>query len=135
MVFQGMLKSSGAVDTLSREFIHWRISLVPITMLLPFLVGMVSGIAIAYVGTAFPILISLIHGLGQDHLMLPIMMLAMVSGYVGVLLSPVHLCLLLSNAYFDTSLTRIYKYLWFPCAALVGVGLCYFWLLRQWFGG
>jgi hypothetical protein len=94
-------------------------------------VGFVGGITIAFVGTAFPILISLIQSLGHANLMLPYMMLAMTSGFMGVLLSPLHLCLLLSNAYFHTSLLKVYRHLWVPCAALLGASLFYFWILKK----
>jgi hypothetical protein len=98
-------------------------------MLLPFLVGGVAGITIAFVGTTFPILISLIQNMGHGHLLLPYMMLALVSGFVGVLLSPLHLCLLLSNAYFKTTPAPVYRLLWRPCVVLILAGGLYFMLL------
>ena len=130
LIFQGILKDSRAVSAVSRELIQWHISLIPITIILPFLVGGVVGITIAFVGTTFPILISLIQSLGEGHLMLAYMMLAMTSGFMGVLFSPLHLCLLLSNEYFHTSLIPVYRYLWFPCTALLATSLFYFWVLR-----
>ena len=51
--------------------------------------------------------------------MLPYMMLALVSGFVGVLLSPLHFCPLLSNEYFQTPLTPVYRFPWTPCAVLL----------------
>lgn len=71
----------------------------------------VVGLTIAFVGTTFPILISLLRILNETQYMLPYMMLALVSGFVGVLLSPLHLCLLLSNEYFQTPLTPVYRFL------------------------
>ncbi|MGD8337680.1 MAG: DUF401 family protein, partial [Desulfobacterales bacterium] len=103
--------------------------LMPITMLLPFLVGGVAGITIAFVGTTFPILISLIQTMGHGHLLLAYMMLALVSGFVGVLLSPLHLCLLLSNAYFKTTLAEVYRLLWQPCTILILAAGVYFKLM------
>jgi hypothetical protein len=52
--------------------------------------------------------------LGHGHLLLAYMMLALVSGFFGVLLSPLHLCLLLSNAYFKTTLAPVYRLLGNP---------------------
>ena len=109
--------------------IRWQVPLVPITMLLPFIVGAVAGITIAFVGTTFPILISLIQTMGHGHLLLPFMMLALVSGFVGVLLSPLHLCLLLSNAYFKTALAPVYRLLWRPCTILILAAGIYFELM------
>jgi hypothetical protein len=63
--------------------------------------------------------------------MLPYMMLALVCGFLGVLLSPLHLCLLLSNAYFQTTLTAVYRHLWIPCLFLVVSAVLYFLVLSN----
>ncbi len=61
--------------------------------------------------------------------MMSYIMLAMVCGFVGVLLSPLHLCLILSNTYFQAKLSAVYRYLWFPCIGLVLSAFGYFGLL------
>jgi len=129
LVFQGMLKDSHAVGDVSRELIAWQIPLVPITIILPFIVGLVVGITIAFVGTTFPILITLVTNYGQGHLLPAYMMLAMAGGFIRVLLSPLHLCLLLSNEYFGAGLKQVYRHLWFPCLILLVCGYIYFQLL------
>ena len=129
LIFKSVLEDSGAVERLSRELLAWQIPLIPIAMLLPFIVGLVGGITIAFVGATFPILVSLVHSLGQSNLMLPYMMLALVCGFSGVLISPLHLCLLLSNEYFETNLVAVYRCLGVPVAALVVGGMAYFFLL------
>jgi hypothetical protein len=129
LIFKGILEDSGAVRQLSEEFLAWRIPLMVVSVLLPLIVGLVGGITIAFVGTTFPILIALIHALGQGHLMLPYLALALVSGFTGVLLSPLHLCLLLSNAYFETSLMPVYRQMGVPLTMLLGGGGLYFTVL------
>jgi hypothetical protein len=114
--------------------LDWQIPLVPIAMILPFIVGLVGGITIAFVGATFPILVSLVNTLGQSSLMLPYMMLALVCGFAGVLVSPLHLCLLLSNEYFETDLLAVYRCLRLPVVALVAGGFLYFGALRWWMG-
>jgi uncharacterized protein len=47
-----------------------------------------------------------------------------------VLLSPLHLCLLLSNEYFGTPLRPVYRLLWLPCAGMFAAGLGYYAILR-----
>jgi integral membrane protein (TIGR00529 family) len=130
LMFKGILEDSQAVMAVSQEFLNWQIPLISITVLLPFLVGGVSGITIAFVGTTFPILVSMVDALGQSGLIVPYMMLAMASGFAGVLLSPLHLCLLLSNSYFNAHLESVYKYLWLPAVGLILSGWIYFGLLK-----
>jgi hypothetical protein len=131
LIFKGMLEDSGAVMQLSREILHWQIPLMAVTVILPFIVGGVAGITIAFVGTTFPILVNLIHTMGQSHLILPYLALGLVSGFTGVLLSPLHLCLLLSNAYFETTLLPVYRRMRVPLVVLLGGGCLYFVLLRS----
>lgn len=131
-IFKAILEDSQAVTRVSRELLHWNIPLLPINMLLPFLVGAVAGITIAFVGTTFPILISLIDTLGNNTLLLPYLMLALASGFAGVLISPLHLCLLLSNEYFRTSLIPVYKIMAFPLLTLLICAFVYFEILCFW---
>ena len=130
LIFKGILQDSGAVRQVSQEILQWQIPLMAVAVILPFIVGVVGGITIAFVGTTFPILITLIQTLGQSQLMLPYLALALVSGFTGVLLSPLHLCLLLSNAYFETTLMPVYRQMAVPLAALLAGGCLYFSILR-----
>ena len=134
LIFGGILEDSHAVDQVSDEMLRWQIPLMPITMLLPFLVGTVAGITIAFVGTTFPILISLIDTMGHHGLMLPYLMLALASGFAGVLVSPLHLCFLLSNEYFQTTLLHVYRLMRVPLLALLIGAVAYFLMLCYWMG-
>ena len=130
LIFKGILEDSGAVRQVSQEIMQWQIPLMAVAVILPFIVGVVGGITIAFVGTTFPILITLIHTLGQGQLMLPYLALALVSGFTGVLLSPLHLCLLLSNSYFETTLMPVYRQMVVPLVVLLAGGCIYFSILR-----
>jgi hypothetical protein len=91
-----------------------------IAFLMPFLVGLMTGITQAYVGLTFPILIGLAQGQTAPGGWAAF---AFVSGFAGVLLSPVHLCMILTNAYFKANTSRVYRLLLPPALVLVAVGL------------
>ncbi len=131
LVFKGILEDSHAVQAISLELTLLNIPLVFIVSILPFMTGMVSGITIAFVGSTFPILIPLIHSLDPAGHMMPYIMLGLVCGFTGVLLSPVHLCLILSNEYFGTTTGAVYKRLFFPCGCLIISSIFYFYLLHR----
>jgi len=131
LIFKGILEDSLAVKAISSELLMLKVPLMLIAVILPFLVGLITGITIAFVGVTFPILVPLIHTLGETSFMLPYVMLAMVSGFSGVLLSPLHLCLILSNEYFNTSMGSVYRHLWVLCICLVSSGIAYF-LISHW---
>jgi integral membrane protein (TIGR00529 family) len=129
LIFSEILEDSQAVTAVSNDLLLWGIPLTVVAVVLPMLVGLVSGITIAFVGTTFPILISLIHASPTNPTVLPYMILGLVTGFVGVLLSPLHVCLLLSNEYFETSLDKVYHRLIVPCLVLVITAIIYFQML------
>ena len=132
LIFKGILTDSHAAAAVSHELMQMNIPLTLIAATLPLLVGISSGIVIAYLGSTLPILVPLIQSVGEAQFLPAYAMLIIVSGYAGVMLSPLHLCFLLSNEYFAVSLGSVYRYLWLPCICLIGAGTAYFWLLH-WF--
>ncbi|MBW2559324.1 MAG: DUF401 family protein [Deltaproteobacteria bacterium] len=130
LIFKGMLEDSHAVGAISAEFMAFSIPLVLITVVLPFIVGGITGITIAFVGSTFPIIIPLVHSMGEGIFMPAYVALALVSGFIGVLLSPLHLCLLLSNQYFGAAFGRVYRHLLLPCLVLFATGLIYFFFVH-----
>ena len=104
VLFKEVMEASGAVANLSRFFIEHGIPALPIFCLLPFIAGLLTGHTIGFVGSTFPLLLSIV-----DHAPLPLISLAFVSGLIGVLLSPVHLCLILTREYFFADLSGIYR--------------------------
>jgi len=115
MVFSGILQSSTLTADLSKFFSGGQAHQIPFiymmlsVILLPLIVGLLTGLTVAFVGITFPIIFTTIIPGGID--ILPMAMLAYVSGISGIMLSPLHLCLVLTNQYYKSSLIRVYKYL------------------------
>ena len=130
LIFKGILADSNAAVAVGQELVKLHVPLVLIAVTLPFLVALSSGIIIAFVGSALPILLPLIQSLGEAQFIPAYVMLMLASGFAGMMLSPLHLCFLLSNEYFDVSIGSVYKHLWGPCAALVAVSMIYFAILH-----
>lgn len=94
------------MDIMRDELTASGISPVLLIILLPFISGFATGIAVGFVGASFPIIISI---LGQEPLLkdlLSAVVLAYASGHIGQLLSPVHVCNIVSNKYFKTDLLK-----------------------------
>jgi len=104
MLFKFTMEDSGAVRHLSRYFAEKDIPILPVLFILPFVSGILTGLTVGFVGSTFPLLLSLTGGAHLNQLSF-----AFVSGYVGVLLSPVHLCLILTRDYFRADMWGIYK--------------------------
>jgi len=120
MGFKKVLESSQAIPAVSETLSSLGIPLWLIAMLVPLLVGLMTGVTIAPIGIGFPILIPLL----QTHPdFLYYMMLAFAGGICGVLLSPLHLCLVLTKEYFRAEWRGVYRLIWFPVASILVAGL------------
>ena len=130
LIFKGILANSHAADAVGQELVQMHVPLILIAVVLPFLVGMSSGIVIAFVGSTLPILIPLIHSFGEAAFLPAYVMLILTGGFTGILLSPLHLCFLLSNEHFGVSMGSVYKYLWWPCVLQLAASIIYFGVLH-----
>jgi hypothetical protein len=128
MVFQGLLEDSRAVSEISQNLTSAHVPIILVIVVLPFLVGSITGITVAFVGTTFPIIFSLLADTGMADQLRAYTVLAFCAGYLGVLLSPLHICLVLTCAYFKAGLTKVYGKLWLPCAAVAAAGVLSFWI-------
>lgn len=116
MIFQGLMQGSGAVKAIQAELSHYGIPALAMIIILPFISGLVTGIAIAYVAASFPLVVPLFaHLSGASYLAYG--GLAFVCGYFGMMLSPLHLCFLLSKDYFNCSLSSCYPSMMGPLVA------------------
>jgi integral membrane protein (TIGR00529 family) len=106
MFFKEAMENSGAVKNLSQFFIKEGIPASPILFILPFITGLLTGITIGFVGSTFPLIIS-IAGTPSAG----IISFAFIAGFLGVLLSPLHVCLILTREYFKADLWGIYKFM------------------------
>ncbi|AJE04034.1 DUF401 family protein [Geobacter pickeringii] len=119
MIFQETLRVTGALDGISRFFAASGLPVLLIITAIPFLAGLMTGLTIAYVGITFPILMPL---MGGDPPSLGLLALAFGSGFAGVMLSPVHLCLVLTREYFEADMSRVYRRLWIPQTLVLAAG-------------
>lgn len=124
MLFKFMMENSGAVSNLSGYFTAKGIPLLPVLFFLPFISGLLTGITVAFIGSAFPLLISIAGGAHLNE-----MTFAFASGYVGVLLSPVHLCLVLTREYFKADMSGVYKKIIPGCVAIMSGAMAVYFIL------
>lgn len=118
LIFKSMLDQSGLLPAASRELVASGIPLALAVAALPFLAGIVTGIALGFTGASFPLVVGLMSAPGSGLTPLATLVLAYGFGYMGMMLSPVHLCLLVTRDYFSSSMLAIYRQV-APCIAAV----------------
>ena len=131
LAFGHMLDAYGAARELPRIFAGWGVPPLALLFAVPLLVGLLTGYMPAAVGICFPVLVPLIveATAAGPAIHYGRMAFAYAGGLFGVLLSPVHLCLVLSREYFKADFGRVYRGL-FPLVALlalVAVGVLVLW--------
>ncbi|MFC1908361.1 DUF401 family protein [Chloroflexota bacterium] len=112
MLYKSTIEISGAAYTIFTDMQSIGLPPVIILIALPALMGFAAGLSIAFAGVALPLLVpyfSSVSGINSAAVLL-----AYVSGMTGYLLSPVHLCLILSTEYLQASLAKVYKYISLP---------------------
>lgn len=106
----------------------WGIPFVAVIMCLPFLCGFTTGLTVGYVGASIPVAIAL---LGPDpplsHLVATTL-LAYTCGYIGFIISPVHVCLIVTTAYFRTRLMHNIIHLFLPGLFVMCVAVLLYYL-------
>ncbi|MBA7618960.1 hypothetical protein ES703_26292 [subsurface metagenome] len=115
MVFKRILEVSGALESVTGVFQSEGISAYLLLFAVPFFLGLLTGVNHAYVGISFPILLPIF---GSENPDMVLVMFAYVSGFVGILLSPTHLCLVLTIDYFKAELRDVYKILLWPSVVI-----------------
>lgn len=125
MFFKEAMENSGAVQNLSQFLLQEGIPAFPILFLLPFITGILTGITVGFVGSTFPLIVSLV-----EHSSVAAISFAFASGFIGVLLSPVHICLILTREYFKADLWKMYKKI-MPAGLIVFIGaVIQYWILK-----
>lgn len=104
--FQHVLSDCGAVGKITTYLQSSGIGLLPVLTFVPFLSGLVTGLTVAFVGLSLPLLLPLLPEITPWNIMF-----IFACGFAGVLLSPVHLCLVLTCEYFKVKIFHMYKYL------------------------
>jgi len=123
LLFKEMLIASQAVADLAPVLAASPIPPIALFIILPLLVGMATGAAQASVGTAAPILVGLMGG--SEAVSPALVAVMIVSGCGGVMLSPLHMCLVLTVSYFQANLARVYRMMIVPELTFLGISLTY----------
>jgi hypothetical protein len=107
------------VTLMRDEFINIGIPILAVIMLIPFISGMVTGTAFGFVGASFPIVFALVGGHPTLGILAATTSCAYAFGYMGMIISPIHSCYVVTCEYFATPITGTYRYIAGPCAIIL----------------
>ena len=126
MIFQEVLRATGALGGISVFFTATRMPVHLLLFLIPFIAGVMTGLTVGFVGITFPLLLPL---MGASAPSPALVALAFGAGFAGVMLSPIHLCYVLTCEYFHADITKVYHRLFLPSACVMAAVFIplYFW--------
>jgi integral membrane protein (TIGR00529 family) len=106
------------VSSMRDELMAAGVPFVSIAMLVPFISGFVTGIAFAFVGASFPLVFALLGDPVPLHTVCATTALAYGFGFLGMMLSPVHICFVVTGQYFRTRISVAYRYIIGPASVV-----------------
>ncbi|NDV22985.1 DUF401 family protein [Desulfovibrio sp. JC022] len=127
-VFKDILGACGVVDELAR-LAGGEAALIAAAVFVPFLVGFIAGITLAFVGAAMPLVVGLVQASGLHDQLPAWAVLCMFSGFAGIMASPLHICFLLTCEYFKVDMVAAWKKVVIPSLVLMLLGVAYFFVL------
>ncbi|MBL8026345.1 MAG: DUF401 family protein [Fibrobacteres bacterium] len=123
MAYKKVLLDCGAITKMNEEMQLLEIPLNAVVIILPLIAGLVMGIAVGFVGASFPVILGLIPDNGSYTAYI---VLAYMSGYVGMMISPIHMCLVLTRNHFTGSrMGPLYSRLVLLCGSVFVFGVLY----------
>jgi integral membrane protein (TIGR00529 family) len=129
MVFQGTLTESQAVMKIRDELAAYNVPLLLVIALMPFLSGFITGLAVGFVGLSFPLVIPMFPANPLFDYM-AYAALAYTFGYMGMMLSPVHLCFLVTKDFYRAGLLKSYPRLLLSALSVMAAVLVLFAIFR-----
>lgn len=108
LIFRRVLDNSGAVRGVSETLIQSHVPLALIAFVVPFVAGLLTGLSHAAFSIGFPVMVPLV---ANDGVAVASGWAAwmMAGAFLGVMCSPLHLCLSLTRVYFEAEWGPIYR--------------------------
>ncbi len=119
MFFKSVVEASGAVEVIAGLLAKSGIPLILMIVSMGLVTGYLTGLNIAALGILIPIFIPLFPVENS----VPYISLLFTSSFAGYLISPLHLCFLLTKEYFNTNLFKTYRYMLIPIVFMIITGI------------
>ncbi|MGD2143374.1 MAG: DUF401 family protein [Anaerolineae bacterium] len=119
LIFRRILENSGAVRAVSTALTQLRVPVVVVAFAVPFIAGLLTGLSVGAFSIGFPVVLPLVAA-DASTIAPGWAAWLMAGGFLGVMCSPLHLCLSLTRIYFQAEWGPIYGRI---AASSLGVAL------------
>ncbi len=122
-VFSALMTSANLAHEASLELADAGIPALIVIAVLPFISGIVTGVGMGYVGLSMPIVLALIASSGTP--LKAGVVIASAFGYTGMMLSPLHVCMVVTAQHFKSSLIKVIRKCVLPLAIFLVIATAY----------
>ena len=119
------------MDRIREELHVFGIPVVALVVLIPFISGLTTGISVGYIGASFPVILNLAGPAAAGGTLLFTVVLGHSCGFLGMMFSPIHVCLMVTNEYFKTNLIMSLAGIIRPAMTVFGAAAVYSFLLLR----
>ncbi|MFW5992292.1 MAG: DUF401 family protein, partial [Halanaerobiaceae bacterium] len=124
MAFKAVVEKSGFVDNIAEVIIRLGVPLPLLVTGLGLIAGYITGLHVAAAGMLVPLFAPMIA-----ESSIPVYAaLIFTTINIGYVISPLHLCMILGNQYFDVSIKSVYRKLVIPLSLMICVALLQLWI-------
>ena len=124
LVFKTALTQGGVLQPVIDFMISREMPVILLGLGLAFFIALISGLSSAFVGISFPLVLPLLSAFPLEQ----VFPLLYVGGYLGIIFSPTHLCLILSCRYFKTDIEKVYRLLLWPSILVFSWGVIWYFI-------
>lgn len=114
--FKDILIAARVIDSLT-VLAKGGAALLALFVILPFISAILTGLMAGFVGASFPLLIGLLHQAGLYEERLSWIIIALVAGNFGQMLSPLHTCMVVTIEFFRVPFLHLWRMILFPAIA------------------
>ena len=107
MLFKELLSVSGLINGFALNLIGMGFPMWLLLLVMPFLIGLATGSHEAAIAIAIPIFVPLL----TKDIYLAGISLTFIAASIGYMLSPLHLCVILTREYYNAKFAGVYRYL------------------------
>jgi len=109
MIFREIIEASGASNEIANILQSMSIPGIALVIITPLILGALTGYNLGAIALSFPIVSSFFPSPINIVVLVAYISLIFISSLVGYLISPIHLCNVLSSDYLKTDTTRMYN--------------------------
>lgn len=125
-IFSALLSAGGAAGSAASELATAGIPPLAVAALLPLISGLVTGVGFGYVGLSLPIVLGLFRAGAFGALALdPVVALVAAFGFAGMMISPLHVCMVVSAEHFKATLPNTIRRFAAPLGLFLVVAVAY----------